>query len=374
MTATSPDLARDRAHMRRALTLARRGWGNTAPNPMVGAVVVRGDAVVGEGFHARYGEPHAEVEALRAAGARARGATVYVTLEPCNHHGKQPPCVDALLAAGVSRVVCAVRDPNPKAAGGIERLEAAGVRVDVGVEEGAARELNAHFFFVHARDDRPFVTLKLAMSLDGALADHTRRPGWLTGPAARREVHRLRAGHDAVAVGIETALADDPELTVRVGRSPRLPPLRVVFDRRLRLPEASRLAQSARETPVLLLAGPAAAAEREAALAALGVEVLRADGLAAVLRALRARGVGSVLVEGGAGITAALLGIGAVDRLVIFQAPAVLGAGALHAFAGARAAIVAEAPRWRVVQRRAFGPDLMTVYAPEAADGVHRAD
>jgi diaminohydroxyphosphoribosylaminopyrimidine deaminase/5-amino-6-(5-phosphoribosylamino)uracil reductase len=373
------DTARDRTHMRRALALARRGWGWTAPNPMVGAVVVREGRVVGEGWHRAWGGPHAEVEALRAAGDEARGATVYVALEPCNHVGKQPPCVDALLAAGVARVVCAATDPHPVAAGGAARLRDAGIRVDVGVEEEAARELNAPFFHAAERrrdglPARPWVTLKLALSLDGALADHTRRPGWLTGAAARREAHRLRAGHDAVAVGIGTALADDPELTVRYGRRPRRPTRRVVFDRRLRLPEASRLVRGAPGHPLLVVADPAAPSDREAALSALGVEVARADGIVAGLAVLSAAGMESVLVEGGAGIAGALLGSNLVDRLVIFQAPMVLGAGAVGAFASAPPAVVSSAPRWRPIARKALGSDFMTVYAPEAADGVHRAD
>ena len=370
--------AHDRTHMRRALALARRGWGCTAPNPRVGAVVVRDGRVLGEGWHRVYGGPHAEVEALRSAGDDARGATIYVSLEPCNHTGRQPPCVDALLAAGVARVVCATRDPNPVAAGGAERLRAAGVRVDFGIEEDAARELNAAFFHVATGDAtrraRPWVTLKLALSLDGAIADRTRRQSWLTGPLARREVHRLRAGHDAVAVGIGTALADDPALTVRHGRRPRVPPLRVVLDRALRLPPDSRLAVSTGEVPVLVLAAPDAPDDRASALAARGVEIARADDLAAGLALLERRGVRSLLVEGGAGIASALVGSGAVDRLVIFQAPVVLGAGALHAFATLSVPGTAQAPRWRTLSRRALGQDLMTVYAPEAADGVHRAD
>jgi diaminohydroxyphosphoribosylaminopyrimidine deaminase / 5-amino-6-(5-phosphoribosylamino)uracil reductase len=372
------DVAQDRTYMRRALALARRGWGWTAPNPMVGAVVVRDGAVLGEGWHRAWGQPHAEVEALREAGDRARGATIYVTLEPCNHSGKQPPCVDALIAARVARVVCATRDPNPVAAGGAERLRTAGVAVEFGVEEEAARELNAPFFHAAtgraSRLARPWVTLKLALSLDGAIADHTRRQAWLTGPEARRAVHRIRAGHDAVAVGIGTALADDPALTVRAGRAPRVPPLRVVFDRRLRLPDDSLLARTARDVPVLVLAGGDAPAEREAALRAGGVAVVRVADTPAALAHLAARGVRSLLVEGGAGLAGSLLGSLAVDRLVIFQAPVLLGAGALPAFSGVSAAVAAQAARWRPIARRAFGPDLMTVYAPEAADGVHRAD
>ncbi len=211
---------------------------------MVGAVVVRDDEVVGEGWHAEYGGPHAEVMALNAAGVRARGSTVYVTLEPCAHTGNTPPCTDALVRAGVSRVVCAVRDPNPVAAGGTRRLEEAGVEVAVGLEESEALELNAPFF--HAlTSTRPFITLKLATSIDGAIADASGRSQWLTGAAARRYVHRLRAGHDAIAVGAGTAIADDPSLTVRTGRRPRVAPTRIVFDRRARLPLTSALVRTA---------------------------------------------------------------------------------------------------------------------------------
>src|SRR5688500_3271295 len=211
---------RDAEHMRRALVLARQGWGQTAPNPMVGAVVVRGGVVVGEGYHARYGGDHAEVAALRAAGLLARGATVFVTLEPCTHFGKTPPCADALVAAGVSRVVAATRDPSPAARAGADRLRDGGIEVVTGVEERAARELNAPFFHAFG-SDRPWVTLKLAVSIDGAITDATRTAGWFTGPESRREVHRLRAGSDAVAVGSGTVIADDPELTVRDFPAPR---------------------------------------------------------------------------------------------------------------------------------------------------------
>jgi len=362
MTAAErPAQSRDSAHMRRALSLARKGWGQTAPNPMVGAVVVRDGVVVGEGYHRRFGGPHAEVEALRAAGERARGATVYVTLEPCNHYGQTPPCTDALLAAGVARVVCATPDPNPQAGGGVERLRDAGVEVAVGVEEPSARELNAAFLHSFG-SDRPWVTLKLAVSLDAALADAGRGPGWLTNPRSRREVHRLRAGHDAVAVGIRTALADDPALTVRGIRAPRVPPRRVVFDRHARLRLESRLVRTAREIPVTVVAERPDPA-RARLLEAEGVEVLVAPSLPEALRLLRRTGTRSVLVEGGAAIAGALLAGALVDRLIIFQAPIVLGAGSLNAFGDVPPTSVAEARRLPVVDRRAVGDDLMTVFA-----------
>lgn len=359
------DGAADVRFMRRALALAARGWGHVSPNPMVGAVVVRGGKVVGEGYHAAFGRAHAEVVALGKAGTQARGSTVYVTLEPCAHHGKTPPCTDALLAAGVSRVVVAVRDPHPVAAGGAEQLRRQGVLVDVGVCEAEGRELNAPF--LHAvTSPRPWVTLKLATSVDGAIADHTRRPGWLTGPEARAEVHRLRAQHDAVGVGMGTVLADDPALTVREGNSARVPPVRVVFSRKGRLPVTSALAATARDVPVLVVAQEIDPAY-EATLNEMGVDVITASSLGEALRALRGRGMHSIMIEGGARLAGALLFEGLVDRLVVFTAPVVLGAGALNAFLLAPAQRAEAAQRMRVVRRETFGEDLMTVYALDAA-------
>jgi diaminohydroxyphosphoribosylaminopyrimidine deaminase / 5-amino-6-(5-phosphoribosylamino)uracil reductase len=356
--------ARDSAFMRRALDLAKLGWGQTAPNPMVGAVVVRGGVVVGEGYHARYGGDHAEVAALRAAGPLARGATVYATLEPCSHFGKTPPCADALIAAGVSRVVAATLDPSPVARAGAERLRDAGIQVVTGVEERAARELNAPFFHAFG-SDRPWITLKLALSIDGAITDATRTAGWLTGAESRREVHRLRAGTDAIAVGIGTALADDPELTVREAPPPRIPPRRVVFDSELQLPLSSRLVRTAREVPttVVTTRPTQSAADRAPALEAAGVKVLKAESLGGALRALRADGIRSVLVEGGARLAGSLLRDGAVDRLIIFQAPVVLGPGSLSAFADTPGIAPPSGRRLEVINRATFGDDLMTVYS-----------
>lgn len=357
-----PVAPHDGVWMRRALALAERGWGQTAPNPMVGAVVVRDGVAVGEGWHGQYGGAHAEVDALRAAGERARGATLYVSLEPCNHDGKTPPCTDAILAAGVGRVVVACEDPNPVAQGGAGRLREAGVEVLVGVEESAARELNAPFF--HAlRSDRPFVQLKLALSLDGALADHSRMPGWLTGDEARRAVHHLRAGADAIAVGIGTVLADDPELTVRHAPSPRVAPTRVVFDTSARLPRTSRLARSSADVPVVVVCWAPEPAHA-AALEHTGVTLLHAATSRDALVALRERGVRSVLVEGGATLAAALIQEALVDRLIIFRAPLVLGGGALNAFGSAPPTRAEDAPRWRLLHTQRFGDDEMSVYAP----------
>ena len=355
----------DRAYMRRALDLARRGWGHTAPNPMVGAVVVRDGQVVGEGFHARYGEAHAEVAALAQAGERARGATLYVTLEPCAHHGKTPPCADAVLGAGIARVVAATEDPNPDAGGGAANLRTAGVDVVVGVEADDARELNAAFFHAQA-SDRPFIILKLATSIDGAIADAGRQRGsarrWLTGPEARREVHHMRAGVDAIAVGVGSVLADDPELTVRDAPAPRVAPRRVIFDSELRTPLGATVVRGARLVPTVIIARHDQVTRREA-LAAAGVEVRIYETLRDALRALAGEGVCGLLVEGGARLAGSLIEQAMVDRLVIFQAPVVLGEGALSAFAHVSAATGASLARLRVIERAVFGDDLKTTYA-----------
>ncbi|MEO6211248.1 MAG: bifunctional diaminohydroxyphosphoribosylaminopyrimidine deaminase/5-amino-6-(5-phosphoribosylamino)uracil reductase RibD [Gemmatimonadaceae bacterium] len=361
-TASGASARDDAAFMRRALELARKGWGQTAPNPMVGAVVVRDGEIVGEGHHRAFGAPHAEVDALHLAGDRAAGATLYVTLEPCAHHGKTPPCADALIAAKVARVVIAARDPNPRAAGGAARLRAAGIEVTSGVVEGAARELNQPFFHSYA-EKRPWVTLKLALSLDGALADAAGHSRWITGDDSRRLVHEMRAGSDAIGIGIGTALADDPSLTVRDAPAPRIAPARVVFDRAARLAATSALARTARDIPTFVVADSPPVA-RAAALEALGVRIVQASSLRVALELLGEAGVRSLLVEGGARLAGALIGAGMVDRLVIFQGSAIFGVGALGAFAFVPPTELQCAPVWRVIERREIGVDTMTVYAP----------
>ena len=358
-------VADDVRFMRRALALAERGWGQVSPNPLVGAVVVKDGIVVGEGHHAAFGRDHAEVMALGKAGTQARGSTVYVTLEPCNHHGKTPPCTEALIAAGVARVVVAVRDAHRVAAGGAERLRAAGIPVEVGTCAAEAHELVAPFLHAAAAD-RPWVTLKLATSIDGALADHTRKTGWLTGPEARAEVHRWRAQHDAIGVGMGTVLADDPALTVRDAKAPRVHPVRVVFSRSGRLPVTSVLARTARDIPVVVMAHDPDPAY-EATLNEMGVDLVPAASLGEALRALRARGVHSILIEGGARLAGSLLFEQLVDRLMVFTAPVILGSGALNAFLLAPAQRAEQATRMRVVERTPFGDDLMTIYALDGA-------
>ena len=346
--------------MLRALTLARRGWGQTAPNPLVGAVVVRGGTVVGEGFHARYGGPHAEVGALAAAGKKARGATLYVTLEPCAHWGKTPPCVDAIIGAGIARVVCASRDSSPTAGGGARKLRRAGIAVEFGLEAEVAYELNAPFFFAGSGATRPWVTLKLALSADGAVGKRGGKRGGkrvrITSAAADRAVHAMRAHSDAIAVGIGTVRADDPALTVRIGRRPRVPPVRVVFDRTARLGVESTLAATANAIPTVVIAQKPSV-RRELALFKRGVEILRASSLKQALQLLGQHEVRSLFVEGGPTLGRELLRARLVDRVVIFRSPRRIGAGAIAAFDDA-----SFLDRFRVVARRRYGPDVMTVY------------
>ena len=359
MTGESP--ARDAAWMRRALANAVKGWGRTAPNPMVGAVVVSGDVAVADGWHARFGEAHAEAMALALAGERARGATLYVTLEPCTHHGKTPPCADAVIAAGVRRVVIATTDPNPEAAGGVQKLRNAGIEVDVGIEGAAARELNAPFFNAF-ETDRPWVVLKLAVSQDGAVADPSGKRRWITNEASRREVHRMRANADAVAVGLGTVLADDPDLTVRHPPMPRRQPTRVVFDSRLRVPLSAKVVATARETPTIVVAQEDPE-HRRRELEALGVSVVMAPDLGQALRELRRLQIRSVLLEGGPTLAGAFLRSGLVDRLAIFTAPVTLGPGAPRAFAHAPEAFRGSLERFPEIERRSFDEDSLIVRA-----------
>lgn len=355
----------DIAFIRRAIALAANGWGRVAPNPMVGCVIVRDGEVVGEGWHKEYGQPHAEVEGLRAAGDRARGATAYVSLEPCSHWGKTPPCTGALTEAGVRRVVFGGFDPNPKARGGAEVLREAGIDVLGGVEEDVVRDQNAVFFHAHspAGAERPFIALKLAMSLDARIADRDGRSVWITGEESRAEVHRLRAGYDAIAVGIGTALADDPLLTVRGAVQPRVPPKRIVFDRALRLPVDGKLVRSAREVPVWAVCDEDAPADRRRRLEDAGVRIVAAPGLAGQLRAIREAGGQSMFVEGGSVLASALLSADVVDRMYLFYAPVLIGPEGAAPFAGLPSPPLAGAPRWRRVETQTFGADTLITLA-----------
>jgi len=356
----------DRAHMRAALTLAARGLGVVWPNPSVGCIVVKDGRVVGRGVTGRGGRPHGETVALAQAGAAAAGATAYVSLEPCNHHGKTPPCTEALMAAGVTRVVIACEDPDPRVSGsGAARLRAAGINVEVGLLEAEARTLNEGFIR-RITDRRPMVTCKLATTLDGHIATATGESRWITGVEARAIGHGLRARHDAILVGIGTVLADDPDLTCRLPGLEGRSPVRVVADSRLRLPPTSRLARSARTTPVWVVTRPdgADAATREALLA-LGVVVVDVepgpDGRVpptGLLGALAARGITRVLCEGGAGITASLLRGGLVDRIEWFRAPMVIGGDGLSAADALAIDRLASAPAFERIDVRTAGGDV----------------
>jgi len=360
--------ALDTEYIRRALANAEKGWGQTAPNPMVGAVVVSGSEVVADGWHRTFGGPHAEVNALQQAEARAYESTMYVTLEPCTHHGKTPPCTDAIIAAGIRRVVIAARDPNPMAKGGVEKLRAAGIQVDVGVEASAAIELNAPFFNAFV-SDRPWVTLKLAMSADGRVADPTGQHRWITGEESRREVHRMRAGVDAVAVGIGTVLADDPELTVRDADAPRRQPTRVIFDSRLRTPLTAAVVRGAPVVPTVIVTRDSAP-DAAKPLRDRGVEIIAAPNLGDALRALRSIDIRSLLVEGGPKLAGSFISEGLVDRLALFEAPVMLGEAAPAAFAHAPARFSQLLRAYPVLRRRVFGKDTLTIYAMNEGEAI----
>lgn len=330
----------DRGFMRRALELAEVGWGRVHPNPLVGAVVVREGEVVGEGAHREFGGPHAEVEALRAAGPRADGATLYVTLEPCAHHGKTPPCTEAILEHGIRRVVYAVADPHPRAGGGAARLSERGVQLRGGVEEERARHQNA-LFLRPIETGRPFVALKFGLTLDARIARAPEERTDITSAEARREVHRLRAGFDAILIGARTARIDDPSLTVRDAPAPRVPPVRVVADPSASLPLDGQLVRTVADVPVRVLVGPAAPTGRVEALRGAGVAVARVPtdegglDLRAALETLREDGIRTIFCEGGGRLGASLLEADLVDRLYLLYAPLVFGSGGVPAFPGA---------------------------------------
>jgi diaminohydroxyphosphoribosylaminopyrimidine deaminase / 5-amino-6-(5-phosphoribosylamino)uracil reductase len=372
------DRRSDEAWMARAVALAEGGRGTTGPNPMVGAVLVRDGRVVGEGFHLAAGQPHAETLALAAAGPLAAGATCYVTLEPCAHHGRTPPCVDALLAAGVARVVVAVPDPDPRVAGaGLARLAATGVQVTVGAGADAAADQNAAYL-THRRLGRPRITLKAAASLDGKVAAPDGTSQWITGPAARSDAHRLRAEADAVCVGAGTAMADDPRLTVRLDGYAGRQPLRVLVDATGRVGADGRLFDG--EAPTLVATTATASAAALDAWKAAGAEVLvcpQADRPPAAPRVARGvdlghlagvlgeRGVLELLVEGGPRLQASFWAAGLADRLIWYLAPLVIGGdGAPGLLGGDGAATLAAAGRLRLASVDRLGDDLRLVAYP----------
>jgi diaminohydroxyphosphoribosylaminopyrimidine deaminase / 5-amino-6-(5-phosphoribosylamino)uracil reductase len=366
MHAASAD---DLHYMSAALALAARGLGDVAPNPAVGCVLVRDGRVVGRGWTQPGGRPHAETEALARAGENARGATAYVSLEPCAHYGKTPPCAEALIKAGVARVVSACEDPDGRVAGrGHAMLRAAGIAVDVGVSADEAHRLNLGFFLtkLHAR---PMVTLKSATTLDGRIATRTRHSKWITGNEARRAAHLLRAEHDAIVVGVGTALADDPDLTCRLPGLEDRSPVRVVFDSRLRLPLTSRLVATARQVPVWVMTAPSHDRARSAVMVQAGVQVFPvatdAAGMpdvAAALKILADNGVTRLLAEGGSHLAASLLRAGVVDRLEWFRAAGVIGGDGLPALAGFGLDQVGDMPRFIRRGASRLGEDVWERY------------
>jgi diaminohydroxyphosphoribosylaminopyrimidine deaminase / 5-amino-6-(5-phosphoribosylamino)uracil reductase len=359
----------DRRFMQLALTLGRRGLGRTWPNPAVGAVVVKDGVIVGRGWTQPGGRPHAEPEALRRAGEAARGATLYVTLEPCSHFGRSPPCADAVIAAGISRVVAAIEDPNPLVAGqGHAKLRAAGITVDVGLcAAEAAHDHAGHFRRV--RDQRPQVILKLAVSPDGKIAAGGRKPVAITGEAARTRVHLLRAQCDAILVGIGTVLADDPLLTCRLPGMAARSPVRVVLDRALRTPGDSRLVHSARQTPLWVLASELADAPAATRLGAAGAQVVRiaptsAPGLdlPAVLHALSERNITRLLVEGGSRVAGSFVAADLVDEIWLLRGPNAIGADGIAALDALPLSTITQSPAFRVRASETLGQDVLTVY------------
>lgn len=352
--------------MRAALSLARRGLGAVWPNPTVGCVLVKDGEVVGRGWTQPGGRPHGETEALNRAGARARGATAYVSLEPCCHHGKTPPCTDALIAAGIARAVVAFEDPDPRVAGrGIAKLREAGIAVDTGLLAEEASAINAGFLTRLSRL-RPLVTLKLATTLDGKIATASGESRWITGEAARNRAHLLRATHDAVMVGVATVVADDPLLTCRLPGLADRKPVRVVIDGSLRAPLTTQLVAGAKEVPTWFVHRSGVAASRVAAFRACGVELIEVPlsdsseiDLAVALGELGKRGLTRVLVEGGARLAGGLLEADLVDRLAWFQAPLLLGGDALPAVEAFGIAALAAAPRFERLALEALGEDLL---------------
>ncbi len=379
----------DLTFMRAAMALATRGLGATWPNPSVGCVIVQGGTIVGRGRTGLRGRPHAETQALAMAGQAARGATAYVTLEPCSHHGHTPPCAEALAEAGIARVVVAAGDPDPRVNGaGLSRLRAAGIDVQTGFLEAEATETLAGFF-TRVRESRPLVTLKLATTLDGRIATRTGESRWITGPAARQAVHALRGQHDAVLVGADTLAKDDPDLSCRIPGFAHRPTIRIVADSRLRTSLSARIIATAHQNPSWILYHTDSLPEdtnpadfklgeiipsRAQRLAEAGARCILVPAAAATqtgdpgidlpsaLRALGTRGLTRILAEGGARLAAALLRADLVDRIAWFHAPGVMGADGIPALAGLGVEALAAMPRFTpMLPPRGLGPDVMTV-------------
>ncbi|WP_407701277.1 bifunctional diaminohydroxyphosphoribosylaminopyrimidine deaminase/5-amino-6-(5-phosphoribosylamino)uracil reductase RibD [Tumebacillus algifaecis] len=364
----------DQHYMNLALQLAAMAKGKTNPNPLVGAVIVKEGRVIGQGAHLRAGEPHAEVHAFRMAGEAAKGATLYVTLEPCSHHGRTPPCADLVISSQVGRVVVAMLDPNPLVAGrGVTRIREAGIEVEVGVLEQEARRLNERF--VHNMlTKQPFVTVKTAMTLDGKIAAHSGDSRWITGEESRAFVHRLRDAADAILVGIGTVLADDPELTTRLPEGGGKHPVRIVLDRQLRTPETARVV-STEQAKTWIFTGPDVDEDKAARLRELGVDVIQvplSDGgldLRAVLDLLYQLGITDLLVEGGASVNGAFLKQGLINKVVSFIAPKLIGgATAPTPYAGDGFDKMADAVDLLDLTVERYGADLCLIGYPKRAE------
>ena len=362
--------ADDRRFMKSALALARRGLGTVAPNPSVGCVIVTQEGrIIGRGWTQPGGRPHAETEALARAGQAAHGATAYVTLEPCSHTGQTPPCCEALIDSGIARVVVAIEDPDGRVSGrGIAILEDAGIAVSLGVMSEEASALNLGFL-LHRQEGRPLVTLKFATTLDGRIAAHNGESRWITGPEARRRAHLMRMTHDAVVVGIGTAIVDDPELTCRLPGLESYSPVRVVIDSRLRLPLISKLVRTAREIPTWVVVSEEVPKDRYQAYEELGVTVIPVSvggdyypDPQKVVQALAERRVTRVLVEGGSALAAVLLRAGLVDRVAWFRAASLIGGDGIPAIAAYGVDSLSEMRRFELVSVKMVGDDRLETY------------
>ena len=359
--------ALDLRFMQLALSLGRRGLGRTAPNPAVGAVVVKDGVILGRGWTQPGGRPHAETEALKRAGKEAKGATLYVTLEPCSHQGKTPPCIDAIIRSGIARVVSALEDPNPEVAGqGYARLRERGIAVEAGLEAAAAARQHAGHIR-RMRDGRPQVLLKLAASADGKAGLLGRKPAGITGEVARARVHQMRAESDAILVGIGTLLSDDPHLTCRLPGMMEWSPVRVILDARLRIPLATSIVGTARETPTWVFTTPNASPVAEDILKAKGVEVFRVDGkdgrldLKAVLKALAGRGITRLMVEGGPTVAAAFIKADLVDEAALFRSPNPLGEG-IDVLEDLPLTALTKSPKLKPVASEVVGGDTLETF------------
>lgn len=357
----------DKHYMNLALNLARGTLGQTTPNPVVGAVVVKDNQIIGMGAHLKAGEPHAEVHALHMAGDKAKGATLYVTLEPCSHFGRTPPCSDLVTKTGIKKVFVATTDPNPQVGGqGIERMKRAGIEVEVGLLQEEARELNKVFFY-NIRTGLPYVTLKSAVSLDGKTATVTGESMWITGEAARADVHQFRHRHDAILVGVNTVLKDNPSLTTRLPAGGRNP-IRIILDTKLRTPlDANVITDN--QAPTWIITGADVDANREAAFRKSGIHILKMDtkqiSIKEMLKALGQRGISTLFVEGGAEVHGSFLKERAFQQIIAYIAPKLIGGkGAPTSFGGEGIANIAEVVDLTIKQVGMIGPDIRIIAEP----------